>query len=142
MLYDTLVKANLEAYKAKDQIKKKALAEVISKCKYKIVELRGSDKTLDDNIVIDIIKKVVKDLDEELSYFKDESNERFIELSSEKAYLKTYLPQELTKEEIIKIVSNLEDKSLPNIMKHFKMNYQGKCDMKLVNEVARSFQNK
>ena len=30
----------------------------------------------------------------------------------------------------------LEDKSMPNIMKHFKLNYLGKCDMKLVNKLA------
>jgi hypothetical protein len=30
----------------------------------------------------------------------------------------------------------LEDKSMPNTMKHFKLNYLGKCDMKLVNKLA------
>ena len=39
-------------------------------------------------------------------------------------------------EEIKNIISSLEDKSMPNIMKHFKQNYLGKCDMKLVNKLA------
>ena len=31
----------------------------------------------------------------------------------------------------------LDDKTIPNVMKHFKMNYNGKCDMRLVQEVLR-----
>ena len=34
---------------------------------------------------------------------------------------------------------SLEDKSMPNIMKHFKLNYLGKCDMKLVNKLANEY---
>ena len=34
------------------------------------------------------------------------------------------------------IINKLDDKSMPSIMKHFKQNYLGKCDMKLVNKIA------
>ena len=42
------------------------------------------------------------------------------------------------KEEIKEIILSLEDRAVPNVMKHFKLNYNGKCDMKEVNEVLRS----
>ena len=41
-------------------------------------------------------------------------------------------------EEIRKIINSLEDKSVPNVMKHFKTNYAGQVDMSLVNSVLRS----
>ena len=44
----------------------------------------------------------------------------------------------LTEEEIRKEISTLDDKSLPNVMKHFKTNFQGKVDMGLVSKIARS----
>ena len=46
--------------------------------------------------------------------------------------------KELTEEEIRKEISTLDDKSLPNVMKHFKTNFQGKADMGLVSKIARS----
>ena len=42
------------------------------------------------------------------------------------------------KEEIRDIINSLEDKSVPSVMKHFKMNYAGSVDMSLVNSVLRS----
>ena len=51
---------------------------------------------------------------------------------------KKYLPKQLTKEEIKDIINSLEDKSIPTVMKHFKANYNGKCDMREVQEVLKS----
>jgi len=51
--------------------------------------------------------------------------------------VQSFLPQMMTMAEMEAIVSTLEDKSLPSIMKHFKSEYAGKCDMKLVQEIAR-----
>ena len=45
----------------------------------------------------------------------------------------------LTEEEIANIISSLDDKSIPNVMKHFKTNYTGKCDMGIVNKVSKQF---
>ena len=43
----------------------------------------------------------------------------------------------LSEEEIRAEIAKLEDKSIPSIMKHFKANFAGKCDMGLVNKIAR-----
>ena len=45
----------------------------------------------------------------------------------------------MSEEEIREVISSLEDKSIPSVMKHFKANYAGKCDMKTVSEIARRF---
>lgn len=44
----------------------------------------------------------------------------------------------LSEEEIKKIISTLSDKSIGNIMKLFKTEYVGKCDMRLVGEIAKT----
>ena len=44
----------------------------------------------------------------------------------------------MSKEEIEAVITSLEDKSIPSVMKYFKLNYAGKCDMKEVNEVLKS----
>ena len=44
----------------------------------------------------------------------------------------------LSEDEIRKEIDSLEDKSIPSIMKHFKVNFQGKVDMALVNKIAKS----
>ena len=43
----------------------------------------------------------------------------------------------MSEEEIRKVIDSLEDKSIPAVMKHFKMNYDGKADMSLVSKIAR-----
>ena len=36
-------------------------------------------------------------------------------------------------------ISKLEDKSIPSVMKHFKVNFAGKCDMRMVSKIAGEF---
>ena len=43
----------------------------------------------------------------------------------------------MSEDEIYEVINGLEDKSIPNVMKHFKANFAGKVDMGLVNRVAR-----
>ena len=43
----------------------------------------------------------------------------------------------LSAEEIKVIIDGLEDKSIPSVMKHFKANYNGQVDMRLVQEVLK-----
>ena len=58
--------------------------------------------------------------------------ERQIEIAS------GYLPKQLSQDEVRNIILGLDDKSIPNVMKHFKANYNGQVDMRLVQEVLRS----
>ena len=41
------------------------------------------------------------------------------------------------KDEIKEIINSLPDKSIPFVMKHFKANYNGKVDMRLVQEALK-----
>ena len=46
----------------------------------------------------------------------------------------------MSEDEIKEIISNLADKTMPNIMKHFRLNFAGKCDMSLVSKLAKELQ--
>ena len=48
-----------------------------------------------------------------------------------------YLPQMMSEEEIKAEIMALADKSVPSVMKHFKTNFNGKCDMRKVQEVLK-----
>ena len=138
MLLEELKKANIEAMKNKDKDARSALSVVLSKCQLLGVELKAKGEELKDTDVLQIIQKTLKELgDEKVDYLKVNNQERVESISQQEIILKKYLPQQRTKEEILAEIDKLEDKSIPNIMKHFKANFLGKVDMSLVNQIAR-----
>ena len=140
MLIDELKKAQMEALKTKDTLKRSVLQIVTGKVKLAEIEKRTKNESLTDDDVLLVINKVIKELDEEILAFKNANRlEKVEELTKQKTILEAYLPAKLTEEEIKEIINSLEDKSMPNIMKHFKLNYLGKCDMKLVNKLANEY---
>ena len=139
MLFDDLNKDYIAAYKARDIVKKDILSSIISKCKYKKVE-KDSNGILTDEDVIKIIEKTIKELDEEILSFSNAGDnyiERVDNLKAQKEIINNYMPKQLSEEEIKNLINDLEDKSLPNVMKYFKTNYQGKCNMGLVSKIAK-----
>ena len=72
-------------------------------------------------------------------YEKVGNTEQRDNILKQREIIEAYLPKMMSEEEIREVISSLEDKSIPSVMKHFKANYAGKCDMKTVSEVARRF---
>ena len=137
MLVDELKKAQMEALKQKDTLTRSVLQIVTGKAKLVEIEKRTKNESLTDDDVILVINKVIKELEEEILAFKNAGRlEKVEELTKQKDILAKYLPAQLTEDEIKDIINKLDDKSMPSIMKHFKQNYLGKCDMKLVNKIA------
>ena len=60
------------------------------------------------------------------------------EIEIQKQTISKFLPKMLSNDEIKQIISSLEDKSIPAVMKYFKANYDGQVDMGLVNKIARN----
>ncbi len=139
MLIDQIKKENLLALKAKDNAKRAVLSIVINKYSILGYEAKANGKEIGDLELINIISKTVKELEEEKSgYVALNREENIKEVDYQINLIKGYLPQMLSEEEIKDIILKLEDKSVPSVMKHFKQNYAGKCDMALVNKVLRS----
>ena len=139
MLFDELSKANIEALKAHDKSARAVLSVVLSRVKLQKIELEASGKELNDNDVVKVISKVLKELDEEKAgYEKVGNKEEVASILKQQEVISKYLPKMLSEEEIKQEILKLEDKSIPSVMKHFKTNFKGKVDMGLVNKVARS----
>lgn len=136
MIIDDIKKANITAMKAHDSASRVAFSEVISR--YTLLKTSSKNPEVSDGDVLKIIQKVDKELDEEiLSYQKAGREETVNELLLQKKALASFIPVMLSKEKIIDIISTLEDKSLPSIMKHFRENFPGQVDMALVSSIAR-----
>ena len=139
MLIDRIKSANIEAMKARDNTSRAVLSIVLTKYKLQEVELKSQGKEIGDAELLSIIQKVIKELeDEKAGYLKVNNQERADNVSKQMEVISSYLPKQLSEEEIKKIIDSLEDKSVPSVMKHFKMNYAGQVDMSLVNRVLRS----
>ena len=138
MLINELEKANIEALKNKDKTARAVLSVVINKYRVNAIELKAQGKEASDADVVKVINKVVKELEEEKAgYEKLGRVEDVKAIEEQKAIIEKYLPKLMSEEEIRKVIASLEDKSMPSVMKHFKMNYDGKVDMSLVSRIAR-----
>lgn len=126
----------IQARKEKNEVNKNILSLVYNALKNRAIELRVEELT--DQEAISVIKKVSKQLDEEIeSNVKVGRTEKANELTYQKNLIQEYLPKQLSEDEIKNILNTLEDKSIPNVMKYFKTNYNGLVDMSLVNKLAR-----
>ena len=139
MLIDELKAANIQAMKDRNQTSRAVLSVVLTRYKLQEVELKSQGKEIGDAELLSIIQKVLKELsDEKEGYLRVNNQERADNIAKQEEVLSSYLPKQLSEEEIKTIILSLEDKSVPSVMKHFKMNYAGQVDMSLVNKVLRS----
>ena len=139
MLIDELKAANITAMKNRDNTARGVLSVVLTKYKLQEVELRSQGKEIGDKELLAIIQKTLKELsDEKEGYVKVNNQERVDNITKQEEVLSSYLPKQLSEQEIRDIIASLDDKSVPNVMNHFKMNYAGQVDMSLVNSILRS----
>lgn len=139
MILDEINKANIEALKNKDEVAKTILSIVKNKFKLAEIEKRTKNEELNDSDCVQILQKTLKELSEEKeNYLKVNNNLEAENIQKQADVISKFLPQMMSKDEIKNIINGLEDKSVPSVMKHFKLNYAGKVDMKDVNEVLRS----
>lgn len=138
MIVEQIKKASIAALKEKNENVRNISSVVLNKIKLAEIALRAQHKELADADVVPILIKTQKELEEEKeNYLKVNNGERAKLIEGQIEFIKEYLPKMLTAEEIEKIVLTLEDKSIPSVMRHFKIYYAGKCDMRLVQETVK-----
>lgn len=132
-------KEKVIAMKNHDKDAVDALNVIITKIMNLTIEKRAVNQEVTEGDIDSIIQKAVKELTEEKEGFEKAGRQSNVEsLSKQIEVVKKYLPKLLSEEEIVSIISSLQDKSMPAIMKHFKINYQGKVDMSLVSKLAKN----
>ena len=141
MIIDEIKKANIQALKDKNKNARNIYSIIMNKYLLATVEARTNEGGVGDAEMIKIISKTIKELTEEAeNYAKVGNTEQAENINEQKAIIEKYLPQMMSAEEIKNIIMGLEDKTTPSVMRHFKANYNGQCDMKTVSEVLKSIQ--
>ncbi|MCI5714910.1 MAG: GatB/YqeY domain-containing protein [Firmicutes bacterium] len=140
MIIEEIKKANVQAMKNKDQNLRSIYSVVINKYMQAQIEARLLKKDVNDDDMIRIIQKTIKELDEEANNYEkvghiDEANN----IRLQRGALEGYLPKMLTADEIHAIILTLPDRSIPGVMKHFKQNYGSRVDMKMVSDELKNF---
>ncbi len=100
---------------------------------------------INDNLVIDMLSRGIKTRRESIIEFEKGNRDDLIEkTNSEIEFLSTYLPKQLTKEELEKIVDDVFQKVNPTssrdmglIMKEITPLVKGKCDMKSLSNIIK-----
>lgn len=139
MIIDEIKKANIQAMKDKDSKARAIYSVLMNKHLLAQVDARTTGKEVEDADMVRIIQKTIKELDEERDNYKRVGNDEEVEtIEYEKKLIEKYLPELLSEEEIKNIIMSLEDKTVPSVMRHFKTNYNGKCDMKVVSTVLKN----
>ena len=140
MTLEQFKKEKVEAMKNHDKDTVSALNVIITKIMSLTIEKRATNETVSEADIDTLLKKAEKELIEEKEGFeKAGRTENVASLTKQIEVIKKYLPEMLSEDKIREIIASLEDKTLPSVMKHFKINYQGKADMKVVSTIAKEF---
>ena len=139
MIIDEIKKAKLVAMKEHDESKKTAYSIAVNKYMLASIELKAQGKEFADADMVQILQKLLKELAEEREFYaKANRADGVKDLDAQIAALTEFLPKMMSKDEIRAEIEKLEDKSIGTVMKHFKANFAGKCDMRDVQEVLKS----
>ena len=141
-LEERLVQEMKEAMKSSDKLRLSTIRMIRSTVKNKEIELR---KPLDDGEIQKAIQGMVRKGEESVEQFKLGGRMDLVEKESKEIeILKSFLPQALTREEILKIIDEtIEEtqstslKDIGKLMKSVMPKLQGKADGKLVNQLVK-----
>jgi len=135
--------------KSGDKIKISITRLLIAALKDKEISLRknqDSDELIDDNIVIEIINKMIKQRKIAAQTYEEANRADLAAKELEEAKLLShYLPSQLSEEqlnakveEIIKEVDAKSLRDMSKVMKIIKENLSGKCDMQMASNLVKS----
>ena len=131
------------AMKEKNELKKNTIMMIRSS----ILQVeKDTQKEMSENEIIEIISKELKKRKETLADIEKSGREDLIaNVNEEMAVIKAYLPEELSREEIEKIIvdtiaevgaSTMKD--MGKVMQAVKPKMAGRADNKLVNEIVKA----
>jgi len=143
MLEEKILNDYKEAMKARDTLKSSVLsflrADMIN------LAIAKKKKVLDDGEVISVIKKQIKQRQDSIEQFKNGNRLDMADKETkELEILKTYLPPELSADEVKKIIEEVisatgakEMKDMGKVMKEVTAQIAGRADGKLVSDLVK-----
>ena len=141
-MVEKLDKDMIEAMKAKDKEKLTVIRMVKASLKQEQIDHK---KEINDDLLIDIVNKQIKMRKDSITEFEKGNRSDLVEKTqNEIDILMAYLPEQLSSEEVIKVIDEIfEDikpesqKDMGKVMKEAQAKLKGKADMKEVSTIIR-----
>ena len=142
MLKEKLMEDLKTAMREKDEVRKSTVTLI----KAAILQVEKDTQTqLDDDAIIEIIAKEAKKRKDSLADYEKSGREDLIsQINSEIAVIKEYLPEELSVEELTKIVEETiaevgatTMKEMGKVMQSVKAKTTGRADGRTINEIVK-----
>jgi uncharacterized protein len=141
-LEERLVEEMNQALKSSDKLRLSAIRMIRSALKNKEIELR---KKLEDEEVVKVIQAMVRKGEESVEQFQAGGRMDLVDKEKKEIeILKSFLPQPLSQEEILKIIDqSIQEtqassaKDIGKVMKSVMPKMGGKADGKLVNQLVK-----
>lgn len=143
MLEEKIFNDYKEAMKSKDKIRSSILSFLRANLINQAIKIKK--KSLEDNEVISVIKKLVKQHQDSIEQFKQGEREDLVaKETQELEILKFYLPPELTPDEISEIIEEVVieiqakgPKDMGRVMKEVMAKVASQADGKLVSDLVK-----
>lgn len=128
------------AMKAKDKISLDTIRSVLTEIQYE--EMQKSIEELGATECLQVVQREVKKRLEAIQFEEQAGRaEQKAKLQAEIAVLESFLPKQLSSDELEKIIVHLKESTpglaLNLVMKHLKDNYAGQYDGKSASEIAK-----
>ena len=144
MIYEKINSELKEALKAKDEKKSGILRMIISALRNKEIEKKGAGKepVLTEEEVLDLVKKEAKKRKEAIALYEQGGRPELAATEkSELELIQTYLPAEMSREDIEKVVLEIKNSGVSEfnvLIKEAMARLKGQADGKLVAEIVKS----
>lgn len=142
MLKEKLLQDFKEAMKAKDELRKNTIMMI----RAAILQIEKDNQIeLDDNAILDILSKEIKKRKDSLEDILKSGREDLIaQVNMEISVIKEYLPEELSIEELEKIIDEViaevgatSMKDMGKVMQGAKQKTTGRADNRVINEIVK-----
>ena len=132
----------IEAMKAKDREKLTVIRMVKASLKQEQIDHK---KEINDDLLIDVVNKQIKMRKDSITEFEKGNRADLVEKTqNEIDILMAYLPEQLSSEEVIKVIDEIfadvkpeSQKDMGKVMKEAQAKLKGKADMKEVSTIIR-----
>ena len=142
MKFEEISKDLVTAMKEKNKNKKDAISSLKDAIK-KVAIDNGTRDNITDDLVNKVVFKEIKAYEEQIATCPKDRTDLLDVFNERLNYIKSYAPQLLNKDEIIKIINEkfsdiISTKNKWQIMKAIMPEFKGKADGKLINDIVEN----
>ena len=137
MLFERMQKESLEARKARDTVKAGVLTTAIAQVKG--IAIDDGHRAPNDADVLKVVRQFVKSVEENLALAAQGKMDaaRADAFKVEKEVLLSYLPQQMSADDLRAALKKSGAKNIGEAMKYLKANHDGQYDGKMASELAK-----